>query len=369
MISSRVGIRARFPGDTFSVGEFGAGRLRLNSSAVLAVIGAGAMGTALAVQLVRAGRETVLLATAYDDPFVDAHRAGDPHPALDVPFPEARLHTYGEWEQALRAAEVVVLAVSTPGLVSTVEEAGDHARSDALWAVGTKGWDGETLRSASAVVADALGDEKRVVALVGPTLASEIAWGAPTSIVCASSRRESALRVAELFGSEVFRAYLSDDVAGVEVGAALKNVIAIGIGLCDGLADDFGVRAMTNTKAFLFARGLIEMARLAEALGGRAETVLGLAGAGDLFVTALGGRNARFGALVGGGAKPEDALKQMNTTVEGYVNGRAAVALADREGLHLPLIRTVASVIYDGVAPRDAIASLMRGEIEDEIER
>jgi glycerol-3-phosphate dehydrogenase (NAD(P)+) len=335
---------------------------------MIAVIGAGAIGTALAVQLVRAGHETALLATKYDKPFVEAHREGKPHPALDVPFPDAALHTYGDWQKGLRNAEVVVVGVATAGLVATVEEARALAPDDALWAVGTKGWDEKTLRSASAVVADALGDEKRVVAIVGPTLAQEIAAGAPAAIVCASVRRESAQRIATLFRSEVFRTYVSDDVAGVEVGAALKNVIAIGIGLCDGLADAMGMPAMTNAKSFLFARGLIEMATLGKSLGGRIETVLGLAGAGDLFVTALAGRNARFGKLVGSGMTPEDALAQMNTTVEGYVNGRAAVALADREGLHLPLIHSIAAVLYDGMAPRDAISSLLQGTIEEEME-
>src|SRR5207249_3616415 len=117
--------------------------------------------------------------------------------------------------------------------------------------------------------------------------------------------------------------------------------------------------AMTNAKAFVFSRGLVEMARLARALGGRAETVLGLAGAGDLFVTALGGRNGRFGRLVGTGLSPEQALAKMNTTVEGYFNARAAAALADRYDLDLPVVDIVAKVIYYGLTPREAIERLV----------
>lgn len=324
------------------------------------------MGTALAVQLERAGNKVALLATQYDEAFVDARRRGDIHPGIGVPFPEATLFVHGKWSETLRETEVVVLAVSTPGLVATVEEANRDARGNALWAVGTKGWDPATLRSASAVVADALRDEKRVVALVGPSLAGELAMGVPTALVCASANRAAAKRVAEMFSSESFCALLSDDVAGVEVGAALKNVIAIGIGMCDGASRAFGVEAMNNTKAFVFARGLLEMARLARATGGRPETVLGLAGAGDLFVTALGGRNGRFGRLVGSGMTPPEALAEMNTTVEGYVNGRAAVALADKHGLALPMIRTIAAVLYDGLSPGDAVASLTRGGVDDE---
>ncbi|MCA1832400.1 MAG: NAD(P)H-dependent glycerol-3-phosphate dehydrogenase [Actinomycetota bacterium] len=329
---------------------------------MLAVVGAGAMGTALAVQLHRAGNEVALLATKYDDLFVEAHRRGEDHPAIGVPFPPAPLHTHDDWAGALSRCEAVVLAVSTAGLITTVEEAAHHTGDDALWAVGTKGWDEKTLRSASSVVADALGDEKRVVALVGPSLAGELAAGVPTALVFASADRANSARVAAMFSSKGFRTYLSDDVAGVEVGAALKNVIAIGIGLCDGVAEAFTVETMNNAKAFIFARGLIEMAELARASGGRPETVIGLAGAGDLFVTALGGRNARFGALVGGGTSPEDALKEMATTVEGYVNGHAAVALADKHGLASPVIRTVARVIYDGFPPREAIIDLIRSD-------
>jgi glycerol-3-phosphate dehydrogenase (NAD(P)+) len=251
-------------------------------------------------------------------------------------------------------------------LAATARAAVHHAHPDALWVVATKGWDEETLRPASRVVADELGDAKRVVTLVGPSLAGEIAAGVPTAVVCAAEDQASARRAADLFGSRLFRSYTSDDVAGVEVGAALKNVIAIAIGLCDGLAEQFGVEALTNTKAFVFSRGLVEMARLARALGGRAETVLGLAGAGDLFVTALGGRNARFGKLVGAGTPPERALEEMKTTVEGYANARAAAALADRYGLDLPIVRTVADVLYGSLSPRDAVEGLIAGTVEEE---
>ena len=333
-----------------------------------AVIGAGTMGTALATQLSRAGERVALLATPFDTPFVDAHAAGEPHPALGLPFPDAELHLSGAWEPALARAESVVVAVSTAGLVDVVNEAAKFARPDAVWVVGTKGWDEATLRSASAVVADCVGDERRVVAVVGPSLAGELAAGVPTAVVCASTDRRSAARVADLFSSSLFRTYLSDDVAGVEVGAALKNVIAIGIGLCDGLADAFGADALMNTKAFIFARGLIEMSHLARALGGRAETVMGLAGAGDLFVTAIGGRNARFGAAVGGGLTPEQALAKLNVTVEGYHNARAAIKLADVHGLGLPVLRTIARVLYEGLAPRSAIEDMVRSGPLDELE-
>lgn len=334
------------------------------------VIGAGAIGSALALQLARSGRDVRILCTPFDGPFLEAVRAGRDHPAIGVRIPGAiPLHEHHEWPELLRGAEMIVLAVSTAGLVDTVRTVDEHAPRDALWAVATKGWDEATLRSASQVVADELGDPKRVLALVGPSLAAEIAAGVPTAVVVAGEDRTAAEAVAHAFGSPLFRTYVSDDVAGVEVGAALKNVIAIAIGICDGLAEagDFGAPALTNTKAFLFSRGLVEMARLAKALGGRAETVLGLAGAGDLFVTALGGRNGRFGRLVGLGRTPEQALEEMSTTVEGYANARAAGKLADKHGLDLPIVRTVTLVLYEGLAPRAAIEGLIGGEVQPEL--
>jgi len=335
---------------------------------MIGVIGAGAMGGALTVQLKRAGHPVHILATEFDGPFIDAHRRGEAHPALGMALPsDVTIVEAGDWENVLPKAEMIVLAVATVGLVPTVQRVAAHVSDACTFAVATKGWDEATLRSASALVADAIGDESRVVAVVGPSLAVEIAAGVPTAVVCASSSGSAARSVAEMFGSERFRTYTSSDVAGVEVGAIMKNVVAIGIGMCEGLAPAFGVEAMTNAKAFVFSRGLVEMARLARALGGRAETVLGLAGAGDLFVTAIGGRNGKFGALVGGGMTPEDALAQMKTTVEGYANARTMVTLATKYGLDLPVADVVAKVIHYGMSPREAIERLVAGSVEEEL--
>ena len=326
------------------------------------------MGAALTVQLQRAGHPVHILATEFDAVFIDAHRRGGVHPALGVPLPaDVTIVESADWENVLPKAELLVLAVATVGLVPTVQRVAPHVSTECLFAVATKGWDEASLRSASGLVADAIGDEDRVVAVVGPSIASEIATGVPTAVVCASSSASAAATVAGVFGSERFRTYTSSDVAGVEVGAIMKNVVAIGIGMCEGLADEFGVEAMSNAKAFVFSRGLVEMARLARALGGRAETVLGLAGAGDLYVTALAGRNGKFGALVGAGMSPQAALEQMKTTVEGYANARTMVTLATKYGLDLPVADVVAKVIHDGMTPREAIERLVAGSVEEEL--
>lgn len=334
---------------------------------MIGVVGAGAMGGALAVQLVTAGNEVTILATPYDAPFVNAHLNGEPHPALGVPLPDVTIVDPDSWRDVLGDLEMLVLAVATAGLVPTVQQAAPFTSGDCLWAIATKGWDEETLRPAAAVVADELGDPARVVAVVGPSLAKEIAIGVPTAVVCASSSKDSARRVAELFDSERFRTYVSDDVPGVEVGAIMKNVVAIAAGMCDGLADSFCVESMTNAKAFVFSRGLVEMAAMARALGGKPETILGLAGAGDLFVTVLGGRNGKFGRLIGAGKSPQDALEEMNTTVEGYMNARAAAVLAEKLGLELAVVDVVAKVVHYGMAPKEAIERLVGGSVEEEL--
>lgn len=335
---------------------------------MIGVIGAGAMGAAMTVQLARAGHSVHLLATEFDGPFVDAHRNNQRHPSLDVAFPDGMtMVEQAGWDEVLPKAEILVLAVATAGLVQTVRATAKLTPGDCVWAVATKGWDEESLMPATGVVATELGDPKRVVAIVGPSIAKEIAIGVPTAVVCASASPQSAKTVAELFDSPYFRTYTSKDVVGVEVGAIMKNVVAIGVGMCDGLADEFGVEAMTNAKAFVFSRGLVEMARLARALGGKPETILGLAGAGDLFVTALAGRNGKFGRLLGEGLTPAQALDKMATTVEGYANARAAAALADKYDLELPVVDVIAKVIHYGLSPREAIERLVSASVEEEL--
>ena len=326
------------------------------------------MGAAMTVQLARAGHSVHLLATEFDGAFVDAYRAGENHPSLGVAFPDGLTMVEQDgWDEVLPKAEVLVLAVATAGLVPTVRAIAKQTPGDCVWAVATKGWDEESLMPATGVVATELGDSKRVVAIVGPSIAKEIATGVPTAVVCASSSPQSAAAVAELFVSPHFRTYTSSDVGGVEVGAIMKNVVAIGVGMCDGLADEFGVEAMTNAKAFVFSRGLVEMARMARALGGKAETILGLAGAGDLFVTALAGRNGKFGRLLGEGLTPAQALDKMQTTVEGYANARAAAALADKYDLELPVVDVIAKVIHYGLSTREAIERLVSASVEEEL--
>jgi len=324
------------------------------------------MGAALAAHLAREGRDVVLCATEFDERAAHAVEHALPHPGLGIALGDGiRVVRSPQWPEAIASMRIITVAVSTDGLAAVIEAAASHAAPDALWAIATKGWEESTLRSSATVACDTLGDAKRVVQLVGPSLAAEVAAGVPTGIVAAGVHLPAAIAVAEAFASPLLHVRATTDVAGVEIGSALKNVIAIALGLCDGIAEHEG-RPWTNTKAMLFSRGLSEMRELVRVSGGRGSTVLGLAGSGDLYVTALGGRNARFGRLVGLGTPPEKALEEMNTTVEGYANAPAAAALAAKHGLDLAIVRAVNAVLFEGLPPAEAIRSLSGGVGVDE---
>jgi glycerol-3-phosphate dehydrogenase (NAD(P)+) len=324
------------------------------------------MGTALAISFNRAGRSVSLCGTEFDLEVVDHIEKTGSHPHLHEVVPSSISVFRPEgWEQPISEADIVVIGVASPGVRPVVREAAKYVHAGAIWAVGSKGWDPESAQPLSAVVAEE-GPGHEVVIIVGPSLAGELAGGTPTGLVCASTDIDSAEKVAAAVKSETVAAFVTDDVAGVEVGAALKNVLAIAVGMCDGLSDLHGT-PMANTKAAIFSRGLVEMGRLAKVMGGRQETVLGLAGAGDLFVTVLGGRNGRFGKLVGAGLTPQKAFQEMGTTVEGYDNAREAVALAARFGLNLPIVKMVHGVLYQGLAVENAIRALMIAPVEREL--
>jgi glycerol-3-phosphate dehydrogenase (NAD(P)+) len=323
---------------------------------MLCVIGAGAMGTALAVHCLRAGTPGTLLATELDEAVVDAQRCGQPHPALGVPVPAGvDCVEADKWDEPLGRAEVVVVAVSSHGIDAVVRRAAAMAAPDATWIVATKGWDDRTLQSCSEVVESLMPAGAAVASLGGPALAPELVAGVPTAIVCASRRADVRARVSAILDAPTLFVATTDDVPGVETAAAYKNVAAVAVGMCEGLSErqteSVFVHGYANTRAAVFAAGVLEMTRLGTALGGRAETMLGLAGAGDLYVTCLGGRNARFGRLLGSGETAEQAMAVIGSTVEGVGATRAALAIASRLDIRLPIARAVADTIEDNASP------------------
>lgn len=332
----------------------------------VAIIGAGAMAGALAIHFERSGHSVAVCATRFDGAILEAIRNDRMHPTLRHFMPEGiDFLDSRHWARGFRRAEIAVLAVPSVGVLSTVTMALEHLGKNAIWAVATKGWVAGSGRPMSEFIEE-VSPQHPVVMIVGPSLAQEIAAGTPTALVCASRNSAAAHVVANAITSPSLKGFVTDDVRGVEVGAALKNVLAIAIGMCDGIAELKG-RSMINTKGAVFSRGLVEMGRLAVALGGRQDTVLGFSGAGDLFLTASSGRNGRFGRLVGAGLDPIKAFEQMGTTVEGFDNTREAVLLAKRSGLRLPVVEMTHSVLFGGRAPEEAILDLMMSPLEVDV--
>jgi glycerol-3-phosphate dehydrogenase (NAD(P)+) len=238
--------------------------------------------------------------------------------------------------------------------------AGAVAR-DATLAVATKGIEPESLRLMTEVVAEEL-PGRPIVAVSGPSFALEVARCQPTAVVAASDNGPAAERVQQTLSSPVFRVYTSDDVTGVELGGALKNVMAVATGIAEGL--DLGL----NSRAALITRGLAEITRLGVALGARAGTFAGLAGMGDLVLTCTGAlsRNRAVGVEVGKGRPLAEILGAMDSVAEGVRNTESTVALARRAGVDMPIARAVHRVLFEGQSPRDAITDLMTRELRAE---
>jgi len=303
------------------------------------------MGTALAVHSARNGASTMLLATDHDEDVVDRWRRGLPHPSLQMPFHHhVRCCPMQEWAGVLPDATVVFVAVSSSGLQQVLSQAARIGAPDAIWVLATKGWDQDTLQTPSQVATAVLGNVP-VVSLAGPALAAEILAGSPTGLLCASHDRQARRCAAAALASPTTAVFTTSDVAGAETAAAFKNVVAVAVGLAEGLSDRLGasglVATFANARAAVFARGMMDMLALVEAQGGRVATVLGLAGAGDLYVTCMHGRNGRFGRLLGSGATVESAIRSIGSTVEGVANTAPALRLALRTRLDLPSARVV----------------------------
>lgn len=323
----------------------------------IAVLGAGAWGTALA-RLLAQRQHTVTLWDFFPETIELIRQTGRNErylPGVPLP-PEIRLEA--DARSAVRDAELVVVASVSQGFRETTRVLDQF--SGIVVSV-TKGIEFATGRTMTQVLAETA-PRAVAVALSGPTLALEVARGIPTAIVAASADAAAAGTVQALFHSATFRVYTSRDVLGVELGGALKNVIAIGAGVCDGLG--FG----DNAKAALVTRGVAEMRRLGVACGAQAETFHGLSGLGDLMVTCFSklSRNRGFGERLGRGEKADQILQSMTAVAEGYPTARAAHRLARRLGVVTPIMDEVYAMLYEGKDVRQAVADLMARESKPE---
>ena len=318
----------------------------------VSVVGSGGWGTALAILLLENGSEVTMWSYTQEESDV-LKRTGENPMLKGVPLP-AELNLTTDLS-CVRGCKVVVLATPSFAVRGTARLMAPLLDPGTAVVLVSKGIEKDTSLTLTQVVEQEIGPECSVVALCGPSHAEEVGRGVPTAVVSASSDRKAAELVQDLFMSERFRVYASDDVIGVEVGAALKNVIA----LCAGCIDGMGCG--DNTKAMLMTRGLTEIARLVVAMGGKSETVAGLTGVGDLIVTccSMHSRNRRCGILIGQGTPVDQALKEAGGVVEGYFAAANAKSLADKLNVDMPIAQAAYDVLYENKNPRMVISELM----------
>ena len=318
------------------------------------VLGAGSWGTALAVHLGRVGHDVRLWAR--DGALareMEARRANAVY-LPDVTLPLS-VSVTSSIEEALRAAELVVAAIPSHGCRVVIKSAAPHIAPRAVLVSAMKGLETDTLLRMSEVIAQEVGPARPVVVLSGPSFAAEVAQQLPTAVLAASSDAQATELVQKEFRGPYFRLYGSDDVVGVEIGGALKNIIAIAAGVVEGLGLGH------NALAALITRGLAELTRLACAAGGRRETLAGLSGLGDLVLTCTGtlSRNRHVGIELARGRRLADILAGMKMIAEGVRTTGAALALGERYEVELPIATQMAEVLAGRTDVRTAIETLM----------
>jgi glycerol-3-phosphate dehydrogenase (NAD(P)+) len=325
-----------------------------------AVVGAGAWGTALANVLAANGHSVALWAREADVvESINAQREN--RRFLPGVCSHDRVRATGVMTDALGGAELVAYVAPSHALRDVVATGAPAVLANAVLVVASKGIERESLAIMTDVVSGTL-SRHAVVALSGPSFAVEVANGQPTAVVAASTDADAAERVQRALSSDVFRVYTHDDVVGVELGGALKNVMAVATGITEGVGLGF------NSRAALITRGLAEMTRLGVALGANPATFAGLAGLGDLVLTCTGAlsRNRALGIEIGKGSSLEHALEGKDTVAEGVLNTISARALAEREGVDMPIVLAVHRILFEGQQPRRAISELMKRELRAE---
>jgi len=323
------------------------------------VLGSGSWGTTLAIHLTQLGHEVSMWGNEPAE-LAEMVAAGENRKFLPgIPLPSG-LKVQPELKAALAGAEFTLFVVPSQVVREMARRVRD-AGGTRLPVSAAKGLEQDSLLRMSEVLAAELADPAPVV-LTGPSHAEEVSLGVPTSVVAASQDESRARAVQVLFASPVFRVYTNDDVLGSEIGAALKNVIAIAAGVCDGLG--YG----DNTKGALLTRGLAEIARVGVAMGGRRETFFGLTGMGDLITTAMSrhSRNRHVGERLGKGESLEQVLGAMWMVAEGVHTARAARDLGRRHGVDMPIAEQVCALLFEGRSPREALGALMSRDLKRE---
>ncbi len=320
------------------------------------IIGAGSWGCALSWLLSNNGNQVTVWSIIEDEVSMlkNCHEHKDKLPGVILP---ENMEFTTDLESAVRDKDLLVLAVPSPFTRSTAGKMAPFIKEGQIIVNVAKGIEESTLMTLSEIVEQEI-KQANVAVLSGPSHAEEVGKGIPTTIVVGSKKKDTAEYIQSLFMSDVFRVYISSDVLGIELGAALKNVVALAAGMADGLG--YG----DNTKAALITRGIAEIARLGISMGGRIETFYGLTGIGDLIVTcaSMHSRNRRAGILIGKGASMEEAMKEVKMVVEGVYSAKAGYALAQKFQVNVPIIEQVNRILFKGMPAAKAVKELMLRE-------
>jgi glycerol-3-phosphate dehydrogenase (NAD(P)+) len=327
----------------------------------IAVVGAGSWGTALAIQFARSGRPTLLWGRPEDDPAGIQQARENSRYLPGAKFPDS-LCAHPDLAHVLVAARVVVVAVPSHAFRTVLGTMKPLLSAGTRLAWATKGFELESGLLPHQVARQVLGPGIATAVLSGPTFAREVGMGLPTAMTVAASDEHYARELAEHLSGESFRAYTSTDIIGVEVGGAVKNVLAIGAGISDGLG--FGA----NTRVALITRGLVEMTRLGVALGAQPATFMGLAGMGDLVLSCTDdqSRNRRMGLALAAGRSIGDVEREIGQVVEGVLAAEAVHRVATTTGVEMPICEKIHQILYQGAEPQAAVVALMKRDLKSE---
>jgi glycerol-3-phosphate dehydrogenase (NAD(P)+) len=319
----------------------------------VAVLGAGSWGTALAALIARHGHRTVLWGrdAAAIDGLNQTHENARYLPGVSLP---ASLKATHDLSVALQGADLVLVVVPSHAFAETLRALAPHRPAHAGVAWATKGFEPGSGRFLHEVAGEVLGDDVPLAVVTGPSFAKEVAQGLPTALTVHGAPA-FAQQVADVLHGPAFRAYTGEDMLGAELGGAMKNVLAVATGVADGM--QLGL----NARAGMITRGLNEMLRLNAAIGGKAETLMGLAGLGDLVLTCTGdlSRNRRLGLALGRGQKLEDAVREIGQVVESIQTADEVMRQADRHGIELPISAAVQAVLHGDITPAEGLQRLL----------
>ena len=321
--------------------------------AKVSIIGAGSWGTALAVLLDGNGHDVTLWSFLEEEVRMlrEEREQKDKLPGVRI---SEHMHITGDLKEAVGGKDVVVLAVPSTFIRSTAAMCAAFAEEGQIFVDVAKGIEEDTLMTMTQIIGQEI-PQANVAVLSGPSHAEEVGRGIPTTIVVGAKDQATAAYLQNIFMSEKFRVYISSDMIGIELGGALKNVVALAAGIADGLG--YG----DNTKAALITRGIAEISRLGMAMGGKYETFCGLTGMGDLIVTCASehSRNRRAGFLIGQGHSYREAMDEVKMVVEGVYSAKAAMSLGCKYGVSLPIIEKVNAVLFEDMPAADAVKELM----------